>query len=180
MTSKKKSSDKSVKLNCQHSPNAKYSERQQMNIRLDYVSIDKLKDVLEFWSTNETECLTFLGFESMPESFRSNISLCRFILEAGIDALYSDVVNQRRIYDLALEIDGFLQTSDNTFYDEDAVKSFASAWARAEWGIQEHEMLFDLIYPLALNKSNEIGDEDPDEDNLVKRLRYLDGSINLR
>ena len=155
-------------------------ERQQMNIRLGLDYVDMISSVLSYWSSNENEELTFLGHTPLPEHLRTNISLCRFILQAGIEALYADASNKKRIDELALWLDGFLETCDPIDCDWDDVKKSASTWVKQNWGPSEHDGLFELIYPLAMEKAQALADIDPEKDELFQRKMHLDGSINIR
>ena len=87
----------------------KYSRRQQMNVRLLPKTIEKLSEVLEYWTDHDLvdrsdKKLGFLGFEARSDDLKSNISLAKFILESGINSLASDVYNQKRIDELAVFI----------------------------------------------------------------------------
>ena len=157
----------------------KYSKRQQMNVRLLPKTIEKLSEVLEYWTDYEwvdraDKKLGFLGFEARSDDLKSNISLARFILESGINSLASDVYNQKRIDELAVFIAEEYQLSDEDDWDIGTAKAEAAAATKESWGMPEHDQLFELLWPLAVERAKTICTHSPEDAELIYRKKQLE------
>ena len=152
----------------------KYSKRQQMNVRLLPKTIEKLSEVLEYWTDRADKKLGFLGFEARSDDLKSNISLARFILESGINSLASDVYNQKRIDELAVFIAEEYQLSDEDDWETDTAKAEAAAATKESWGMPEHDQLFELLWPLAVERAKTICTHSPEDAELIYRKKQLE------
>ena len=162
---------------------AAYSKLQQMNIRLLPLDIKKLEEVREYWSINPSKNLNFLGFEATSDDLKSNISLSRFVLKSAIHALASDAYNQMRIDELLSHFADNHLHIDMDDWDLEIAKEESASWARNEWGSQEYQMLFELLWPIAVEKAKAIGTNSPEDAELIYRKKQLQalngGSIDL-
>ena len=152
----------------------KYSKRQQMNIRLLPQVTEKLSEVLEYWADHADKKLGFLGFEAGSDDLKSNISLARFILVSGINSLASDVYNQRRIDELAAFLAEVYQVSDEEEWDISSAKIHAAEWTKEKWGMPEHHLLFELLWPLAIERAKTICTHTPEDAELIYRKKQLE------
>ncbi|QNJ14611.1 hypothetical protein SynA18461_01976 [Synechococcus sp. A18-46.1] len=151
-----------------------YIKRQQMNVRLLPQTAEKLSEILEYWTNNDNKKLGFLGFEAGSNDLKSNISLAKFILVSGINSLASDVHNQKRIDELAVFLAEEYQLSDEEDWDIDSAKADADVWTKEKWGLPEHHLLFDLLWPLAIERAKTICTHTPEDAELIYRKKQLE------
>ena len=135
--------------------------------------------VLSYWTDHDwvdraDKKLGFLGFEARSDDLKSNISLAKFILESGINSLASDVYNQKRIDELAVFIAEEYQLSDEDDWDIDTGKAEAAAATKESWGMPEHDQLFELLWPLAVERAKTICTHSPEDAELIYRKKQLE------
>jgi hypothetical protein len=129
---------------------------------------------LEYWAKNADKKLAFLGFEAASHDLQSNISLAKFILVSGIKSLASDVYNQKRIDELAVFLAEEYQLTDEEDWDIDSGKAEAALWTKEKWGMPEHDLLFDLLWPLAIERAKTISTHTPESAELIYRKKQLE------
>ena len=152
----------------------KYSKRQQMNIRLLPQATEKLSEILEYWADHADKKLGFLGFEAGSDDLKSNISLAKFILVSGINALASDVYNQKRIDELAAFLAEVYKVSDEEEWDYPSAKIHAAEWTKEKWGMPEHHLLFEMLLQLAFERAKTICTHTPEDAELIYRKKQLE------
>ncbi len=123
-----------------------YSNRKQINLRLDPEYTKKLSEIVEYWSfRGEFE---FLDFDANPTDLKSDVSLSKFIMESAITALHAELQNQERIDVLADWIHKERKDDDTEF---NKVKIVCREYANKAWGEEESDLFFDALWPLALS-----------------------------
>ena len=152
----------------------------QVNIRLTAILASKLHDLRIHWMFRPE--LRFLGKVAADSSvFETPTSFSRFILEAGIESLHLDFLNEQRIHELSTLIRSLREFGDKGFsefwkehhreilsrpdsekYNQyiDLVTS-ESEWvyakikefAEMDWPIQEVRTLFDILLAEAVKRS---------------------------
>ena len=140
-----------------------YSDRQQMNIRISSFLAEKLDEICSYWIKNPTnQHLDFLGNSFDEKDLKSRIALATRLLTSSIRALATDVENQKYIDSIAMRIyTKYLCTGSNK--DTEFIKNDCYDWAKKNWFGSEAEELFELIWPIALDRAGILINEDANE-----------------
>ena len=145
-----------------------YSNRKQINLRLDPEYTKKLSEIVEYWSfRGEFE---FMDFNANQADLKSDVSFSKFIMESAIKALHADLRNQERIDALATWIHE--EKEDDAECPE--VMTLCYEYATQEWGEEEAALFFGTLWPLALSREEEenaIKNVDPE---LLYQKKLLD------
>lgn len=171
----------------------------QINIRLSSSISRKIDELMCYWRTFDG--FNFLDKSSVEKSvFDSPTSFSRFVLEAGIEALHIEYLNEIRIRELSERIELLLNSSDDILcflngnrdalltdagskeFDQyldllkskpqNCVYSQLREYANEFWPLAEFEALFDELFSEAAKRALEYFKEEP-VGNEELRLRAL-------
>jgi len=179
------------------------ANKKQINIRLNEENLKKLVEVYNYWKTKGN--FKFLDNDSTdPKIFNSEVSFSKFILETSLNNLYIDMENEKQIDYLAEWVAEIRVKNKDIKSSWDKLKdSKVETWnlkikelnqyiesinelekknlfkRATEELSQVNEDFFEIIWPIALNRSHFIPDKQNDHSSTnlkISRLKSIYGN----
>ena len=147
-----------------------------MNIRLLPQTTEKLSEVLEYRIDNADKKLGFLGFVAGSDDLKPKVEYytCQVHLISGINSSAIDLYNQKCIDGLAVFWAEVYQVSDEEEWEISSAKIHAAELIKEQWGMQEHHLLFELLWLIAIERAKQF------VRTLWKMLNWFTAKSSLR
>ena len=177
------------------------SNKKQLNLRLKDSSLEKLSEIYSYWKNKRD--FKFLNVENPNiEIFSSEVNFSKFLLETTLENLFIDLENEKQIDSLAKWIaeirTNYVEVKNSWSHLKDAKVEtwFSNLKKELEIYIQDlnqyaknellkksikefsqvNEEFFEIIWPLAINRSHHIPDqkkESSQNELKISRLKKL-------